>query len=72
MTAQSTRPDDARIPRLALTVNEAASCIGVSRAKLYQRIKEGHLVSFLSCGRRLVRPEALQAMLDRDETQTVR
>jgi len=72
MTAHSPRSDDATIPRLALTVNEAAGCIGVSRAKLYQRIKEGHLISFLSCGRRLVRPEALQAMLDRDEAQTAR
>jgi hypothetical protein len=39
----------------------------ISRAELYQRIKGGDLDTVFSCGRRLVRPEALQAMLAKDE-----
>ncbi len=58
------RPDP---NRFALTVQEAADKIGVSRSKLWERIKADDLESFLSCGRRLIRPDALLDMLARDE-----
>jgi excisionase family DNA binding protein len=53
--------------RMTLTVKEAAARTGISRSKLYERMQEGDLASFKSCGRRLIRPEALRSMLAKDE-----
>ncbi|MGC1301217.1 MAG: helix-turn-helix domain-containing protein [Caulobacteraceae bacterium] len=62
-------PELRAVPRLTLTIREAALSTGISRSKLYERIAEGDLVSFKSCGRRLVRLEALQLMLANDEAR---
>ncbi len=50
--------------KIAYTVAEAAAAIGVSRRKLFYMIKAGELPSVMSCGRRLIRADALQALLN--------
>lgn len=50
--------------KIAYTVNEAAAATGVSRRKLYYLMKEGALAFSQQAGRRLIRAEALQALVN--------
>ena len=50
--------------RLAYSVAEAAVVTGLSRSKLYELIQSRELASLKICGRRLLRREALIALLD--------
>jgi excisionase family DNA binding protein len=52
------------IPRLTLTVNEAAASLGVSSRFLWGRIYEGKIGVSRVGGRVLIRVEDLRAMLD--------
>lgn len=63
-------PSHALSDKIAMTIDEAAAAIGVSRRTIYNRIASKDLASFLSCGRRLVRVDALHAMLDADEAKS--
>ena len=67
MTGRPTTDPTSTVVRLAMTVKQASASVGISRSKLYERMRDGDLASFVSCGRRLIRPEALEAMLARDE-----
>lgn len=50
--------------KIAYTVDEAARAIGVSRRKVYYLMKAGELPFSTRAGRRLIRSEALQALLN--------
>lgn len=50
--------------KIAYTVDEAAAAIGVSRRKLYYLMREGALPFSQRAGRRLIRADALQALLN--------
>jgi excisionase family DNA binding protein len=50
--------------RIAHSVLEAAAAVGVSRATLYRRIKDGTVRTFTWGGRRLIRDDDLQAAID--------
>ena len=49
--------------RIALTIADVLSAVGVGRTKIYEAIKTGDLKSFIVCGRRLVHREDLNAWL---------
>lgn len=49
--------------RLAYSPAEAAACIGVSRARLYQLIDDGTIPSIKLGRRRLIRRQALEQLL---------
>ena len=49
--------------RIALSVDEAAAVLGVSRVSIYERIKEGGLASFKFGRRRLLRVSDVLAVL---------
>lgn len=53
------------IDRLAYSPAEAAQALGISRAKLYQLLDDGTLESVKLDRRRLIRPAAIVALLDR-------
>jgi excisionase family DNA binding protein len=55
------------LERLALSVPEAARTCGLSRATLYRLIAEGRLKTLKIGARRLVRPEAIDALLNGGE-----
>lgn len=57
--------------RLAYSPAEAAQALGISRARLYQLIEDGSIPSLKLGRRRLIRAEALVALLDRLERQEV-
>ena len=59
----STHDTPAR-PRLAYSVSEAAEQIDVSRSFVYKLIRQGTLPSVELDGRRLIRHEALVALLE--------
>jgi len=50
--------------RRALSIVEAAAMCGLSRATLYRLIAEKKLATVKVLGRRLVRPEAIDALLN--------
>lgn len=50
--------------KIAYTVDEAAAATGVSRRKLYYLMAEGALAFSQRAGRRLIRAEALQALVN--------
>lgn len=50
--------------KLAYTIGEAASAVGVSKATIWRRIKDGDLTTFKWCGRTLIRADTLQHKLD--------
>lgn len=52
------------VHKIAYTVDEAAAAIGVSRRKLYYLMSEGALPFSQRAGRRLIRADALQALLN--------
>jgi excisionase family DNA binding protein len=54
------RPEE----RLALSIREAAETCGLSRATLYRLIEQNALATVKIGTRRLVRPEALEALLN--------
>jgi excisionase family DNA binding protein len=54
----------AAVERLAYSPAEAAQALGISRAKLYQLLDDGALPSVKLDRRRLIRREALDALLD--------
>ena len=58
------------VTRLALSPAEAAEALGLSRARLYQLLADGTIPSGVLGRRRLIRPEALTALLDRLEGGT--
>jgi excisionase family DNA binding protein len=51
--------------RTALTLQEAARSVGLSRRTILREIEDGRLASFKIRGRRLIRPQALEAWLRR-------
>lgn len=53
-----------RVERLAYSPTEAAAALGISRAKLYQLLESGELPSITLGRRRLIRPAAIEALLD--------
>lgn len=52
------------VPKIAYTVDEAAAAIGMSRRKVYYLMKEGALPFSQRAGRRLIRADALQALVN--------
>ncbi len=56
-----------RGPRLALSVDEAARALGVSRRHIYMLFELAELRSFTSRRRRLVRVSELEAYIERRE-----
>jgi excisionase family DNA binding protein len=58
------RPAVLKPGRLAYSVAEAATALGVSDMTIYRRIKDGSLTTYKWGGRTLIRPEDLQASLD--------
>jgi excisionase family DNA binding protein len=54
--------------KLAYTIPEAAKAVGVCKATIWNRIKDGDLKSFKWSGRTLIRRDVLQAALDRAST----
>ena len=50
--------------RRALSVKEAAQACGLSRATIYRLIEQKKLTTLKIGARRLVRPEAIEALLD--------
>lgn len=52
------------VAKMAYTVDEAVAAIGVSRRQLYYLMKSGDLPYSQRGGRRLIRAEALQALLN--------
>lgn len=52
------------LERLALSVPEAAQICGISRATIYRLIQQKKLETVKLGARRLVRPEALAALLN--------
>lgn len=55
------------VHRLTYSPAEAAQALGISRAKLYQYLDDGTIPSLHLGRRRLIRREALVALLDRLE-----
>jgi excisionase family DNA binding protein len=53
--------------RRALSIREAAQTCGLSRATIYRLIEQRKLETVKVLGRRLVRPEALDALLSGGE-----
>lgn len=51
------------LERLALSIPEAAKVCGLSRATLYRLIQEKRLATVKIGSRRLVRPQAIDALL---------
>lgn len=51
--------------KLAYTIQEAASAIGVSKPTIYRAIRKGDLRMVKYLGRSLIRAEDLKAALDR-------
>jgi excisionase family DNA binding protein len=49
--------------RIALSIREASRKTGLSRATLYRCLKDGRLTSIKVGARRLIRPDALDALL---------
>ncbi len=56
-----------RGPRLALSVDEAARALGVSRRHIYMLFELGELSSFTSGRRRLIRVSALERYIEKRE-----
>jgi excisionase family DNA binding protein len=56
-------------PRRALSVREAAHSCGLSRTTLYRLIADGKLLTLKIGSRRLVRPEAIEALLEAGEAK---
>jgi excisionase family DNA binding protein len=56
-------------PRRALSIREAAQSCGLSRATIYRLIAHGKLVTLKIGSRRLVRPEAVEALLKAGEAK---
>lgn len=50
--------------KIAYTVDQAAAATGISRRKLYYLMAEGALAFSQRAGRRLIRAEALQALVN--------
>lgn len=57
-------PTTHTVTKMAYTVDEAVAAIGVSRRQLYYLMKSGDLPYSQRGGRRLIRAEALQALLN--------
>lgn len=57
--------------RLAYSPAEAAQCLGISRARLYQLLEDGTLPSLHLGRRRLIRHEALVDLLAQLERREV-
>jgi excisionase family DNA binding protein len=52
------------IERRALSVLEAARSTGLSRSSIFRAIADGRLLTVKVGNRRLIRPSALEALLD--------
>lgn len=63
--AKSTGPHS--VPRLAYSVAEAAEALGMSRATVNVHIADGTIPSVKIGGRRLIRRDALDALLASSE-----
>jgi excisionase family DNA binding protein len=58
-----TRNDEKQVRR-TLSIRETAEMCGLSRATLYRLIADGRLATLKIGARRLVRPEAIEALLN--------
>jgi excisionase family DNA binding protein len=56
--------DHQKQQRLALSVREAAETCGLSRATVYRLIEQKRLATVKVGARRLVRPEAIEELLE--------
>jgi excisionase family DNA binding protein len=56
--------NEQRLERRALSIKEAAEACGLSRATLYRALADGRLKTLKVGARRLVRPEAIEELLD--------
>jgi excisionase family DNA binding protein len=56
-------------PRRAVSIREAAHSCSLSRATLYRMIASGQLSTLKVGSRRLVRPEAIEALLKAGEAK---
>ena len=63
------KPATNAVPRSALSVEEAASALGIGRTYVFQLIKEGHLETVRLGRRRLVPMKAIDALLVRMKAQ---
>jgi excisionase family DNA binding protein len=50
--------------KIAFTIDEACTAVGLGKTSLYEAISEGKLKSFKACGRRLILKSDLMAFLD--------
>lgn len=51
--------------KLSYTIAEAAEAVGVCKASIWKRIKDGDIETFKWCGRTLIRADVLHRALDR-------
>ena len=58
-----------RTPRLAYSIKDAATALGISRSTLYRLINEGELRTLRIAGRRLIQAADIEAMLSRGQSQ---
>lgn len=57
------------VPRLLLTVEQAAESMAISRNSVYELIRSGELVSIRHGTRRLVSVEAIRRFIERREAE---
>ena len=65
MAKRKTNPSVAAIAPLRVDIPEAARILGVSRSRIYLRLREGSLVSVKEGGRTLIAMSELQAYVAR-------
>lgn len=61
-------PAQDRTPRLAYSIKDAATALGLSRSTLYKLISTGELRTLRIAGRRLIQAADIDAMLSRAES----
>jgi excisionase family DNA binding protein len=62
-------PAPERTPRLAYSIKDAATALGLSRTTLYKLINTGDLRTLRIAGRRLIQAADIEAMLSRARSQ---
>jgi excisionase family DNA binding protein len=58
-----------RTPRLAYSIKDAATALGISRATLYRLINVGELRTLRIGGRRLIQTTDIEALLSRGQSR---
>lgn len=62
-------PAQDRTPRLAYSIKDAATALGISRSTLYRLINTGDLQTLRIGGRRLIQAPGIETMLSRAASQ---